>query len=561
MDNQRLILSLGLAFVVLLIWQQWQADYAPKPEPSNVTTETVAQPNAVATAGAAKDQVAVDQKDIPTAAATAAPAGQSAAPAARAVVSGQRVSVRTDVYAAEIDTTGADLRRVDLIQYPVAVDQPDNPFRIMDDSPARTYIAQTGLIAGGDPAPNHYAEFTAQTDHFELASGQDILRVPLTWRDGDRVVTKTYIFRRGSYEIDVEYAITNGAGSTWNIREYRQLQRSRPPATHGSQFTHTYTGGAIYSPEEKYEKVKFDDMDDANLARNITGGWAAMLEHYFVSAWVPPADKAQGYYSKALGDGRYVLGMMSGQHVIDPGASEVFTDKLYIGPKIKSNLDAIAEGLHLTIDYGWVTVISEPLFWLLDKIHAFLGNWGVAIIILTMLIKLAFYKLSEASYKSMAHMRKMTPRMKALKEKFGDDKQKLNAAMMEMYKKEKINPLGGCLPMVVQIPVFIGLYWAILESVQLRQAPFAFWINDLSQKDPYFVLPVIMGVSMLIQQRLNPTPVEPIQAKIMMALPIVFTVFFAFFPSGLVLYWVVNNILSIAQQWVITKKIEAGEKV
>ncbi|MCP5141112.1 MAG: membrane protein insertase YidC [Gammaproteobacteria bacterium] len=555
MDNQRLILSLGLAFVVLLIWQQWQADYAPKPVPASSVAEAGPATGAAATGASNKE-------DVPGASeAAAAPPGQSALPTVRAVASSKRFLVETDVYKAEIDSTGGDLRRVDLIQYPVAVDQPDNPFRILDDSPARTYIAQTGLIAGEGTAPNHYAEFSAESDRYVLAAGQDILRVPLTWVDGERVVIKTYIFRRGSYQIDVEYTIKNAAGSTWNIRQYRQLQRSRPPAESESNLIYTYTGGAIYSPEEKYEKVDFDEMDDANLARNITGGWAAMLEHYFVSAWVPPSDKAQGYYSKALGDGRYVLGMMSGQQVIAAGATEVFTDRLYIGPKIMDNLDAVAEGLHLAVDYGWITFISEPLFWLLDRIQDIFGNWGVAIIILTVLIKLAFYKLSEASYKSMANMRKLTPRLQALKEKYGDDKQKLNAAMMEMYKKEKINPLGGCLPMLVQIPVFIALYWAILESVELRQAPFALWINDLSQMDPYFVLPIIMGISMLIQQKLNPAPMDPIQAKIMMALPIVFTVFFAFFPSGLVLYWVVNNILSIAQQWVITKKIEAGEKV
>ncbi|MCB1737931.1 MAG: membrane protein insertase YidC, partial [Gammaproteobacteria bacterium] len=499
---------MGLAFVVLMIWQQWQADYSTAPAPATTVTESTSTELAKPTSG----------DDVPSAPAlAAAPDATASVPAGVGAnrPSSKRIKVVTDVYSLEIDLTGADLRRVDLLDYPVSIDQKDHPFRILDDSVARTYIAQTGLIATEGTAPNHHAVFNSQQDSYRLAAGADSLRVPLTWREGDRVVTKTYVFHRGSYEIDVEYTLVNGSGSTWNIREYRQFQRSRPPADAKSNFIHTYTGGAIYSPEEKYEKVAFDDVDEAPLSRNITGGWAAMIEHYFVSAWVPAPDRAQGYYSKPLGDGRYLLGLKSGAQDVAAGATAVLTTKLFVGPKLRKDLDVVAPGLSLTIDYGWLTVISEPLFWLLDKIHGFFGNWGVAIIVLTILIKLAFYKLSEASYKSMANMRKMTPRLQALKEKYGDDKQKLNQAMMEMYRKEKINPLGGCLPMLVQIPVFIALYWALLESVELRQAPFFLWINDLSTQDPYFVLPVIMGVSMLIQQKLNPAPMDPMQAKIM----------------------------------------------
>jgi YidC/Oxa1 family membrane protein insertase len=305
-------------------------------------------------------------------------------------------------------------------------------------------------------------------------------------------------------------------------------------------------------------KQSFDDIQDQNLSRDVVEGWAAMLQHYFVGAWVPPADETQRYYTRALKGERYVIGMIGPTLTAAPDSTVTAKSRLWVGPKLQHDMEAIAPGLELTVDYGKLTVIAKPIFWLLEKIHGVVGNWGWAIIILTLLIKLAFYKLSETSYKSMANMRKLAPRLKSLKERYGDDKQKLNQAMMDMYKKEKVNPLGGCLPVLVQIPVFIALYWVLLESVEMRQAPFALWIQNLSAPDPYFILPLIMGATMIIQQKLNPAPMDPMQAKVMMILPIVFTVFFAFFPSGLVLYWVVNNTLSIAQQYVITKRVEAG---
>jgi YidC/Oxa1 family membrane protein insertase len=311
-----------------------------------------------------------------------------------------------------------------------------------------------------------------------------------------------------------------------------------------------------YSPEDKYTKESFDDMRDARLQREVSDGWIAMIQHYFLSAWIPPSGTVETFYTNVLDNSRYIIGKYSSPVTIASGASHSFENRLFVGPKLQETLTEVAPGLELAVDYGWLTVIAQPIFWLLNKIHSIVGNWGWAIIILTILIKLAFYKLSETSYKSMANMRKMTPRMQALKDRYGDDKQRLNQAMMELYKKEKINPLGGCLPILVQIPVFIALYWVLLESVEMRHAPFALWLNNLSAPDPYFVLPLIMGVSMFVQQKLNPPPPDPIQAKVMMSLPFVFTVFFAFFPSGLVLYWVVNNLLSIAQQWYITQKIE-----
>jgi YidC/Oxa1 family membrane protein insertase len=356
--------------------------------------------------------------------------------------------------------------------------------------------------------------------------------------------------------VEVEHQVRNLGDEDWSARPYHQLQRT--PLQQQSRFLYTYTGGVLYSPEEKYQKISFDDMQDENLNRDVKGGWAAMIQHYFLSAWIPPAEQTARYYSRALQGERYVIGMIGPAMNVAAGSDQASQMRLFVGPKLQHVMEEVAPGLELTVDYGMLTILAQPIFWLLENIHALVGNWGWAIIILTILIKLAFYKLSETSYKSMANMRKLAPRLQALKERYGDDKQKLNQAMMDMYKKEKINPLGGCLPILVQIPVFIALYWVLLESVEMRQAPFMLWIQNLSAPDPYYVLPLIMGATMLIQQKLNPAPMDPIQAKVMMILPIVFTVFFAFFPAGLVLYWVVNNALSIAQQYVITKRVEAA---
>jgi YidC/Oxa1 family membrane protein insertase len=336
---------------------------------------------------------------------------------------------------------------------------------------------------------------------------------------------------------------------------YGQFQRSEVARQGGLFRTYTYTGGVISGEEKPYEKIDFSDMRDVDLKRSETGGWIAMIQHYFTSAWVPSAEARNYYYSKAVAEDRFVLGVMTPEVSLAPQASGDVLLKLYAGPKVQERLKALSPHLERTVDYGWLWFIAEPLFWLLTWLHGFIGNWGFSIIILTMLIKLAFFHLSAASYKSMARMRKLQPRVMDLRDRFAGDKQKLNQAMMELYKKEKINPLGGCLPILVQIPVFISLYWVLLESVSLRQAPFILWIHDLSVHDPYFVLPLLMGITMFAQQKLNPAPPDPMQARIMMALPFVFTFLFLFFPSGLVLYWFVNNLLSIAQQWVITRKI------
>ncbi len=548
MDNQRLFLFVALSFVLLLLWQAWVEDYGPAPQatPPAVTTDSASP----AATGA----------DLP--AAPAEPQPQAAAvPEEITLPAAQQVVVETDVLRVLIDTSGGDLRQVDLLAYPVSTEPGAEPFRLLNDSLPNLFVLQSGLRTPDGEEPTHYAVYRADQNHYRLAEGADSVQVPLYWRSAEGVeVTKLYTFRRGSYEVDLEHRVTNGSGSDWRGRQYRQLQRTQVAETGQSSFIYTYMGGVLYSPEEKYEKIKFDHMLDEDLDRTVTDGWAAMLQHYFLGAIIPETGEANRYYTKTLSGARYVIGLISPQRLVPAGATTSFSSRLFIGPKLQDVMEKIAPGLQLTVDYGILTVLSRPLHTGLEWIHKVVGNWGWAIIILTILIKLVFYKLSETSYRSMANMRKMAPRMKSLKERYGDDRQKLNQAMMEMYKKEKINPLGGCLPILVQIPVFIALYWVLLESVEMRQAPFMLWLNDLSSPDPFYVLPLLMGATMLIQQKLNPAPMDPIQAKVMMALPVVFTVFFAFFPSGLVLYWVTNNTLSIAQQWVITKRVEAGGK-
>lgn len=548
MDNLRFILFFALAFVLYLTWEAWQADYGPKP----TTTASVSAPAAAPT-----------PKDVPAAPATT-PAASSAAGAevpavAEPTSTGQRIHVTTDTLAIEIDSQGGDIRQADLLQYSVSVDQPDQPVRLLRDTSPNFFVMQSGLLSSGS-APDHYASYSAPQTSYQLIAGQNELRVPLTWTSPDGLtVTKTYVFHRGSHEIDVDYKVTNNTGAEWQGRQYRQMQRT-PPESTGSRFVYTYTGGVIYSNENKYEKIKFENMKDQPLSRDIKNGWAAMIQHYFLAAILPDPNEDDHYYTKAPGNEHYVLGLVSPAQNIAAGGSGTFHTRYYIGPKEQSVLAKLAPGLDLTVDYGMLTVLAKPVFWALGWFHKLFGNWGWAVLMVTLVIKLAFYPLSSASYRSMANMRKFAPKLQQLKERYGDDRQRMTQAMMELYKKEKVNPLGGCLPMLVQIPVFISLYWVLLESVELRQAPFIFWIHDLSVRDPYYVLPLLMGVSMFIQQKLNPPPPDPVQAKVLMALPIIFTLFFAFFPAGLVLYWLANSVLSVLQQWYITHKIESAAK-
>lgn len=552
MDNIRLFLFAALAFVAMLMWQQWQLDYGPQSEISSEIKDT-----------SAAEQVADNDLpnivDLPDQADGLPVDTNSQLETTVATVSGRLIKVETDVVIALIDSKGGVIRSLKLKKYPISLDQPEQGLELIHSDPESIHIIQSGLRNRSNTAPTHHSVYQAAKSKYVLKDGEDRLIVPFLWeQDGIRVI-KTYEFRRGDYLIDVKHRVENNTSQDWQGSQYRQIQRTRPLSK--SRILITYTGAVYYNEEDKYEKVDFDDMEDSQLKLNFQGGWIAMLQHYFLSAWIPPQDGTNLAYSIANTSRQpatYTIGLRSANVLVSPGNSTEFTSQLFIGPKLVKRLEEITPGLELTVDYGVLTFLSKPLYWLLSFYHSYVGNWGLAIILLTLTIKAVFYKLSETSYRSMAKMRKVGPRLKTLKERYGSDKKRMNQAMMELYKTEKINPMGGCLPILVQIPVFIALYWALLETVDLRQAPFIFWIKDLSVMDPFYVLPVIMGISMLIQQKLNPTPPDPIQAKVMMALPFIFTFFFAFFPSGLVLYWVINNILSIAQQWVITKRIEAG---
>ncbi len=549
-ENLRSLLVIGLCVVLFLMWQAWIEDHSPE-APLSPATTAPAGPEPSAGAGsptAAISDVPEIPEQPPSSIDSAQPVSEEGSPA-------NRVRVRTDVFDLVMDSRA--IYRLELLNYPLAVDEPQNPFPLLNESAPNIFVVETGVL-GSNGEPNRESVFTPARDEYVLESGRDSLGVVFTFKGPNGIeLTKTYTFHRGSYVVDVTYRVKNATGQPWSGRMYGQFRRTQVADSGGLFRIYTYTGGVISSPEKPYEKIAFDDMLESPLSRDVQGGWAAMIQHYFAGAWIPSPDIVAHYYSKALDGAQYLLGLYVDQSV-SPGETKEMKLTAYIGPKIQKRMEALAPGLRRTVDFGWLFFIAEPLFWLLDKIHGYLGNWGWSIIVLTMLIKLAFFHLSATSYKSMARMRKLQPRMVQLKERYGTDRQRMNQAMMELYKKEKINPLGGCLPILVQIPVFIALYWVLLESVELRQAPFIFWLNDLSQHDRFFVLPILMGVSMLLQQRLNPTPPDPVQAKIMMALPFVFTFFFLFFPSGLVLYWFVNNVLSIAQQWVITKRIEAA---
>ncbi|MES9992576.1 MAG: membrane protein insertase YidC [Candidatus Thiodiazotropha sp.] len=550
MDNLRLILFFTLAFVGLLLYQAWQQDYGPQSQTQTETKTSDSPGPELAQDSASVPSVEV-KAELPAAVASDSP---STGKTTQAAV----VKVETDLLKLEISTQGGTVQKALLLDYPVSLDHPDVKVELLTPREPDIYIAQSGLIGTEKgKAPSHESIYEAKQGSYKMADDSDELVVPLTWSSGDGVeITKEFVFRRGSYVADVRYLVNNQSAQDWAARDYGQLQRMEPSSDSNGFTTYTYTGGVYYTPQEKYEKVDFDEMAKKKLNVESDQGWLAMIEHYFLSAWIPPKDQVEHFYTNALSGGKYLIGSYSPTVTVAGGETKSLSRQLYIGPKLQDQLEVIAEGLELTVDYGWLTVIAKPIFWLLKTIHNWVGNWGWSIIILTLLIKAAFYKLSETSYKSMANMRKFTPRIQAIKDRYGDDKQRIQAAMMELYKKEKINPLGGCLPILVQIPVFIALYWVLLESVELRQAPWVLWIDSLSEKDPYFILPLIMGVSMFVQQKLNPAPPDPMQAKIMMTLPFVFTIFFAFFPAGLVLYWVVNNLISIAQQWYITRKIE-----
>ncbi|GAW87264.1 YidC/Oxa1 family membrane protein insertase [Bathymodiolus platifrons methanotrophic gill symbiont] len=541
MENIRFVLIVILAMISLMLWEAWQADYGPQPEvPMQTAIDANGNPINI---GTENNQ---DTSELPLS----------------EVVANNIISVNTDVYQLEIDTQGGTLRNLDLLDYTVVKGE-EQKIRLFDSSTEKLFLGQSGLLTSGKSVklPNHNSELSSAKTSYELKAGENILTVPLTWTDGNGLnYTKTYTFTRGSYVIGLDQKIDNQSANDWTGRQYTQLLRVPHSDGKGNTFIRTYSGAVVYTEEDKYQKIDFDDMAEEDLKTKTIGGWSAMIQHYFATAWVPPAADEEHYFTKELSNSRFVIGSYSNPTTVAANTSAVLSSQLFIGPKIQPMMEAVAPGLELTVDYSWLTIIGKPIYALLNWIHDnVVNNWGFSIMGVTLCIKALFFPLSAASYKSMAKMRKLQPRLAQLKESYGDDRQRFNEEMMSLYRKEKVNPMGGCLPIMVQIPVFISLYWVLIETVELRQAPFLLWVHDLSAKDPFFVLPVVMGITMFLQQRLNPAPVDPLQAKIMRMFPIVFTVFFLFFPAGLVLYWVTNNTLSIMQQWYITNKIVGKE--
>ena len=551
MQNIRFTLYALLLAVVFLLWQAWQEDTA-KLAPKIAAVQTAAEQTA---------QVQSPALDAP---ALNPPTPGEVHQTTPVLASAERISIETDLFKGEIDAMGGDLRRLALLKYPLSNDQPHTPIQLLSDRDGQFYIAQSGFVAVNAPAPDHHTRYHADAESYVLQDQEKTLDVPLRWTDPSGLtVTKRYHFERGSYVVSVDFLIENHGDRPWQGSLYSQLQQLPPPAPKRSFMAPRIFTGAAYYDGHRYQKLAFDKLSTTPIDLMQAGGWVAFSDHYFLGALLGDARSQSHYYSKNLPTGQFILGLTGEKADLAPGETREFKTRMFLGPKEQNLLADVAPGLELAVDYGLLTIIAKPLFWVLSWTHrVLLGNWGLAIIALTVMIKLAFFKLSEAQYRSMAKMREFAPRIQALRDRYGEDKQKLNEAMMELYRKEKFNPLGGCLPILVQMPVFIALYWVLLESVELRQAPFFFWINDLSAKDPYYVLPVLFGISMLVQQKLSTAQgtMDPMQQRAMMMMPVIMTVFFALFPSGLVLYWVVSNSLGILQQWYITRKVES-EKV
>ncbi len=537
MDFQRLFLFLILSFSLMMIWDGWQR---------------YQQPPVVQQAGTTA------KSDLPVASIKAADvAGQATiAQQPEKQAPGKIIKVKTDILEAEISSVGGDIQRLDFLNHPDGQDE--NKHFVLFEKGANThnYVAQSGLL--GEGMPNHNSIFTVEQDSYQLNANADQLQVRLTAEGTNGVkVVKLLTFHKNSYVIDITYEIENGTGAALNTSAYYQFIRNSVAPVGDSMMLPTYTGAAVYTEQEKFQKVVFSDIDKAKVdyPKESDNGWIGMLQHYFVAAWIPEEKSKREFFTRKLDDGLYSAGVVLAVPAIAAGQKSIITVPLYAGPA-QSSLNDISPGLGLTVDYGWLTVIATPMFWVLTFINGLVHNWGVAIILLTVLIKILFFPLSAASYRSMGKMRLVAPKLEKIKQQYANDREQLNRAMMDLYKTEKINPLGGCLPVLIQIPVFIALYWSILASVEMRYAPFFGWITDLSTADPYYILPIIMGASMYIQSKLNPVPPDPMQAKLMQIMPIAFSVIFFFFPAGLVLYSIVNNALSIAQQWYITRGLE-----
>jgi len=545
MDFQRIILIAGVAIISYLMVLQWNQDYGTQAiAPQQVTSVSAYDVDTIITDFAVATQPG-NNSDIVVAQAENAAAGSL-------------IEVSTDTLKVVIDTQGGDIIQASLVDYLAEMEHSDVPFTLLEQNQQRTYVAQSGLIGVNGTDLRSRPIFNATQSTYQLQEGQQSLEVILSLTDDTgALINKIYTFSRGSHLVNLTYAVDNRGTQPWSANLFGQLKRDRSadPTAAGGMGMSAYLGAAFSFPDEKYYRYDFDDMDDENLKRTELGGWVGMLQHYFVTAWVPNP-QLRNSYSTRVNNNNYIAGFVSPALELRAGESGTTSADFYAGPKIQADLEAISENLDLVVDYGWLWWISQPLFWLLNTMYGFVGNWGVAIMLTTLCVKAFFFYPSAISYRSMAKMRALAPEIAKLKEKFGDDRAKMSQGMMELYKREKANPLSGCFPIIIQMPVFLGLYWMLMETVELRHAPFMLWIHDLSVQDPYFVLPLLMGATMFVQQTLNPTPPDPMQAKIMKMLPIVFTVFFLWFPAALVLYWVTNNILSITQQYVITKRIE-----
>ncbi|TQE42336.1 membrane protein insertase YidC [Aggregatibacter actinomycetemcomitans] len=533
MDSRRGLLVIALLFMSFIVYQQWQLDYhTPKP----VTTE----------------QTAASASDVP-----ASSNAGNAVIATDTQAKGKIITLENDVFCLKINTLGGDVVSSELLKYDAELDS-NTPFMLLQNTPQHVYIAQSGLIGkDGIDTKSGRADYQADGDNFKLADGQNELSVPLVYVKDGVTYRKVFTLKRGEYNIAVNYEINNQSDKTIEVEPYGQLRHTLVESS-GNVAMPTYTGGAYSSSETNYKKYSFSDMENANLSINTKAGWVAVLQHYFVSAWIPNQDADNQLYTlidKANNIGS--IGYLGPVTSIQPNTTETLTSKLWTGPKLQNEMAQVANHLDLTVDYGWAWFIAKPLFWLLTFIQKLVHNWGVAIICVTLVVKAILYPLTKAQYTSMAKMRMLQPKLQEMRERFGEDRQRMSQEMMKLYKDEKVNPLGGCLPLLLQMPIFIALYWTFLEAVELRHAPFFGWIQDLSAQDPYYILPILMGASMFLLQKMSPTPVaDPMQQKVMTFMPLIFMVFFLWFPAGLVLYWLVSNLITIIQQQLIYRGLE-----
>ena len=555
MDFQRFLFIASSAAITLLLlveWNAFKAERVIEPERQRVAEQEI-QTQGLA-AETELDSAVSSVEELPSVVSEIAETRVSDEQS-----STRYITVTTDLLELVIDLNGGDVIETALLDYPDNIDTPDIPFVLLEQNSLRTYTAQSGLVGPDGIDSSSRAVFDSDAMSYQMQFGEP-LKVTLSHSAGGNVtIHKTFSFTPDNYAVNIAYEVTNNSDSVWRAVPFAQIKRdnSPPPNIDTSGFgMQPFLGAATTTADDRFKKFTFSDMAEDPWKGKLEGGWIAMIQHYFVAAWIPSDQETHAYSTRQTSGGLNIAGFTSPALVVAPGMTGRWQGTLYVGPKNQYALAELATHLDLVVDYGWLWWIAQPLFWLLTKIQSVVTNWGVAIIMLTVLVKAVFFQLSAASYRSMAKMRKVQPKMVAIREQYAEDKQKQSQAMMELYKKEKINPMGGCLPILIQMPVFIALYWVLMESVELRQAPFALWIDDLSAMDPYFVLPLMMGASMFFMQKLNPPPPDPMQAKIMQWLPVVFTFFFLWFPSGLVLYWVVNNLLSMAQQFVITRRIE-----